>query len=203
VTETRRRAPAARARQSRQHAADAGQLHLDFDGAAPADPQRRSEAKVVRLAVVTEAAAAEARTAADWFRIGCELEGSAPAEAIDAYRRALALDSRHQDALLNLGRLWHEAGAIDEAESCYRRALALSPGEPVAAYNLGVALEDAGRLEDAAAAYEAALAADPANADACFNLAGVYERLGKSGEAVRWLKEYRRLRSEVGPADRD
>jgi tetratricopeptide (TPR) repeat protein len=71
--------------------------------------------------------------------------------------------------------------------------LALAPGDGVAAYNLGVALEDQERLEEAADAYRTALAADPDNADACYNLAGVSERLARVGEALRWLKEYRRL----------
>jgi tetratricopeptide (TPR) repeat protein len=81
----------------------------------------------------------------------------------------------------------------------YREALAAAPANPVAAYNLGVALEDQGRLDAAEAAYREALAADPGNADACYNLAGVCERLGRVSEALRWLKEYRRL---TGPSPR-
>ena len=138
------------------------------------------------------------QTAAEWFRLGCELEVTAPEEAMGVYRRVLALEPAHSDAALNLGRLLHEAGRIGEAESCYRRALASAPGDAVAAYNLGVALEDQARLQEAAAAYRTALAGDPGNADACYNLAGVCERLGEAEEALRWLKEYRRLRG-AGP----
>lgn len=174
---------------------ESGQGLLDFDVATLAAAAAPLAPRLVRQAVVREAEGPEgALSADDWFHLGCELEATSLTEAAGVYRRALVLDPRHQDALLNLGRLQHEAGELREAEACYRRVLTLSPGEPIAAYNLGVALEDRGNLAQAAEAYEAALAADPDNADACYNLAGVYERLGSGGEAVRWLKEYRRLR---------
>ncbi len=174
---------------------ESGQGLLDLDVARLAAAAAPLAPRLVRQAVVHEASGPDgALSADDWFLLGCELEATSPAEAAGVYRRALVLDAGHQDALLNLGRLQHEAGELREAEACYRRVLALAPGEPVAAYNLGVALEDRGRLAEAAEAYEAALARDPTNADACVNLAGVYERLGRGGEAVRWLKEARRLR---------
>jgi tetratricopeptide (TPR) repeat protein len=176
---------------SRSWNPESGQGVLDFEVALLAEAAAPLAPRLVREAAGPDGAL----SADDWFHVGCELETTSPAEASGVYRRALALDPHHQDALLNLGRLLHEAGELVEAESCYRRVLALAPGEPVAAYNLGVALEDRGRLAEAAEAYERALSADPANADACYNLAGVYERLGHGGDAVRWLKEYRRLRS--------
>jgi tetratricopeptide (TPR) repeat protein len=162
---------------------------LDFDVATLAAAAAPLAPRLVRDATSAQGEL----TADDWFEVGCEVEAVSPGEAARCYRRALELDARHHDALLNLGRLLHEAGELVEAESCYRRVLALAPGSAVAAYNLGVALEDQGRLEPAADAYRQAFAVDPGNADACYNLAGVYERLGLGGEAVRWLKEYRRL----------
>ncbi len=174
---------------------ESGQRLLDFEVATLAAAAAPLAPRLVRQAVVREAAGPDAALSADdWFHLGCELEATSPSEAAGVYRRALVLDPRHQDALLNLGRLQHEAGELREAEACYRRVLAISPSEPVAAYNLGVALEDRGRLTEAAEAYESAFAADTQNADACYNLAGVYERLGREPDAVRWLKEYRRLR---------
>ena len=168
---------------------ESGQGILDFEVATLAQAAAPLAPRLVRDATNREGKL----DADDWFQVGCEVEAVSPAEAAICYRRALALNDKHQDALLNLGRLLHEAGELREAESCYRRVLALVPRDGVAAYNLGVALEDQGRLEGAAEAYATALAADPGNADACYNLAGVCERLGRQGEAVRWLKEYRRL----------
>ena len=188
MSSTRRRPRAARG-------GNPGQLLLDFKVPAPPGTVPFAPRPARPAAARDAGERAGALAAADWFHFGCELEATSPAEAAGAYRRALALDPNHQDALLNLGRLQHEAGQLREAETCYRRVLAISPSEPVAAYNLGVALEDRGQLDQAAKAYEAALAADSENADACFNLAGVYERLGREPDAVRWLKEYRRLRT--------
>ncbi len=62
-------------------------------------------------------------SAEDWYELGLELEVAAPAEARDAYRRALELDAHHADAHVNLGRLLHEQGLVEEAERHYRLAL--------------------------------------------------------------------------------
>ena len=176
---------------------ESGQALLDFEVAELAAAAAPLAPRLVRSAD----AEGELSTS-EWFRLACEIEVTSAEEAIALYRRVLAADSRHGDALLNLGRLLHELGDLGEAEECYRRALALAPADAVAAYNLGVALEDQGRLADAARAYVAALGIDPDNADACYNLAGVYERLGENGEAVRWLKEYRRLAGAAPPRSR-
>lgn len=173
---------------------ESGQALLDFEVAELAQAAAPLAPRLVRDAGEPQGPA----SADDWFRLACELEPTAPTEAIGVYRRVLALEPAHQDAQLNLGRLLHEAGRLADAEACYRAALAAAPGDAVAAYNLGVALEDQGRLAEAAQAYRTALAADPDNADACYNLAGVCERLGEVGEALRWLKEYRRLTGGPG-----
>jgi tetratricopeptide (TPR) repeat protein len=174
---------------SRSWNPESGQALLDFEVAELAEAAAPLAPRLVRDATAPAGAAATD----DWLGLACELEVTSPDEAMGVYRRVLALDPTHQDALLNLGRLLHEAGRLGEAEERYRAVLAHAPGEPVAAYNLGVALEDQGRLEEAAAAYREALAGDPGNADGAYNLAGVCERLGAGEDALRWLKEYRRL----------
>jgi tetratricopeptide (TPR) repeat protein len=128
-----------------------------------------------------------------WFELGCQLEATAPEEARAAYRRALEIDPDHGDALLNLGRLFHEQGDAVAAEWYYRRALTLGSAGALATFNLGVALEDQGRLEEAMEAYSRAITLDRGNADAYYNLAGVCERLGRRKEALRYLREYRAL----------
>lgn len=166
-----------------------GQTVLDFEVAALA----------LKAAPIARRGAAEARRheheldAEDWFELGLDLEATAPSEAEDAYRRALALAAGHYDARLNLGRLRHEAGDLRAAEAHYRTAAQLHPSDPTPAFNLGVALEDRKRYEDAIVAYQSAIAADPAFADAYFNLSGVYEKLGRGASALRHLKTYRQL----------
>lgn len=133
----------------------------------------------------------EARSADDWYMLGCELESTSVEQAIDAYERAIATDPEHSDAHVNLGRMLHEEGAPAAAEPHYRAALEIDPTNETAAYNLGVALEDLGRMNDAVRAYDRALTINPEHADAHFNLAGIYERRGEKAAALRHLKAYR------------
>jgi tetratricopeptide (TPR) repeat protein len=134
--------------------------------------------------------------AEDWYEAGCQLEQISIDEARDAYEQAIAIDSTHADAHINLGRLLHEQRAPAAAETHYRAALASDPQHPIAAFNLGVALEDLGRTREAIDAYERAIEIDPLNADAHFNLAGVFERRGDKAGAVRELKAYARSRAD-------
>jgi tetratricopeptide (TPR) repeat protein len=169
---------------------ESGQILLDF-GAA--DLARRA-APVARLAPAgAREEGGDAVSAEEWFRRGCELEAADPGEAAEAYRRALALDARHADAHVNLGRLVHESGDAESAQAHYRQALASRPTDATAAFNLGVALEDLGRLTEALAAYESAVALDPGNADAHYNAASLCERLAQPANALRHLKDYRQL----------
>ncbi len=168
---------------------ESGQLVLDFSVAELA-----TRAAPVARRVVREARRAEvALDAGEWFELGSDLEAVAPAQAREAYERALALEPRHADARVNLGRLLQEDGRAPEAVGQYLAALATDPQHPTAAFNLGTALEDLGRTTDAIAAYERALEADPGFADAHYNLALLYEKVGKKRDAVRHLREYREL----------
>lgn len=166
---------------------ETGQILLDFGVADLA----RKVAPIVR-------AAARARTPAPldaeaWYRWGCDLEDAAPAEAREAYRRALAHDRDHAGAHLNLGRMLHEEGDARGAEVHYRLALASRAHRALAAFNLGVALEDQGQDDEALLAYARALESDRALADAHFNASRILERLGRGADALRHLAEYRRL----------
>src|SRR5437588_12339633 len=170
---------------------ESDQTHLDFavsDLATRAAPMARRTAQAAR-------AAEGDLDADDWYELGLELEAVEPAEARDAYRRALELDAHHADAHVNLGRLLHEEGLVQEAERHYRLALRENPEHATAAFNLGIALEDLDRPGDAVEAYRAALAVDPRLADAHYNVARLYEKGGKKAAALRHLSIYRRLTS--------
>jgi tetratricopeptide (TPR) repeat protein len=171
---------------------ESGQIQLGFavsELATRAAPMARRAAKAARRAE-------QDLSAEDWYELGLELEVAAPADARDAYRRALELDAHHADAHVNLGRLLHAQGLATEAQRHYRAALNENPEHATAAYNLGIAFEDLGRSADAIDAYRKALAADPGLADAHFNLARLYETAGKRAAALRHLSSYRRLAPE-------
>lgn len=169
---------------------ESGQLQLDF--------------KVARLAnKVTPFARRAARksrdqedhTADHWYDLGIDLETGAPAEARDAYERALALDPRHADAHVNLGLLLYQQSEVEAAVEHYRKALAIKRSHPTAAFNLGIALEDLGRTNEAIEAYRRAVESDPFFADAHFNLSSLYEKTGKRAAAIRHLKSYKELKA--------
>jgi len=132
-------------------------------------------------------------SAEDWYQWGCELEPTAPADARQAYKKALDLDPEHADAHVNLGRLYHESGDANSAEQHYRRALAIRPNDSTAIFNLGVALEDLGHAQRAFEVYEKAAKLDPGSADAHYNAACLAERIGRPAAALRHWKSYRKL----------
>jgi tetratricopeptide (TPR) repeat protein len=168
---------------------ESGQLQIDF---AVADLATRA-APVARRLHRDARRAESPLTADEWFDLGLDLEAAAPAEARDAYDRALAIEPRHADALVNLGRLLQEQGKLEQAVRHYRSALETDPKHPMAAFNLGTALEDLGRRTEAIEAYERAVEVDEAFADAHFNLARLYEAAGKPGAAIQHFRTFKAL----------
>ena len=94
-------------------------------------------------------------------------------QAVDAYRRAIALDGSDAWSMNNLGLLYLEKGFVEDALPYLAKAVMLK--ENVAAFhnNLGMALEHQGRFVAAATAYKGALTADPGYKKATKNLARV------------------------------
>lgn len=130
-----------------------------------------------------------------WFDRASELDADPVRwdEAVEAYRRVVALDPTYAAAWNNLGLLLHRMGRYGEAREAYQRALDEDGTCAEAAYNLGSLAEDTGDPELAIAHYRHALALSPAYADAHFNLAAVLARLGRREEAARHWQRYLRL----------
>ena len=83
------------------------------------------------------------------------------AEAL--YRKVLARDSNHAEALHLLGVLAYQRGKLGPALQLIERALPALAELPDAHLNYGNALRAAGRLEEAAASYRRAIALKPDN----------------------------------------
>jgi tetratricopeptide (TPR) repeat protein len=166
---------------------DSGQVLLDFD-VADLD---QSIAPLARHAA--EGTIVEGDDADGWYNLGCDLEAEDKTRARAAYQKALAVKPTHVEALVNLGRLLHEAGDLRGAEASYRKALAERPHDAVASFNLGVSLEDQGRGPEAADAYRRSIGIDASFADAHYNLGRLCERLGRRLEALQHLSTFRRL----------
>jgi tetratricopeptide (TPR) repeat protein len=127
------------------------------------------------------------------FTRGLALEPLALEEAREAYREALRLDPTAVPALVNLGRLEHEAGDLDAAEEHYRAALSIDAEERTAAFNLALVAEDRGQTRVAVQRYRQLLSIDPDHADAHHRLARLLGKLGRQSDARRHMRLYRRL----------
>jgi len=140
------------------------------------------------------------RSADDWLSAALEYEadGKKKTEAIDAYERALLVDPRNEDALINCGTLHYEGGNFERASEYFQRALALDGENALAHFNLGSVLEELGKVEEARRHLRQALSVDPDYSDAHYNLAFVCEKLASFAEAREHWQAYVRL-EPVGP----
>ena len=179
---------------------DSGQLQIAFPVADVANSvapiaRRRTEGALPSDSV-DASGSLESTSADEWYDTAVDLEAVDVAQAIEAYRRALALEPGFSDAHLNLGRLLHEAGDVSGARDAYIAALRSDDTNARAHFNLGVALEDDGADVDAVEAYRHAVELEPHLAVAHFNLARLLEAGGHDAEAIRHLREYKRLATQ-------
>ncbi|MGE5623066.1 MAG: tetratricopeptide repeat protein [Bacillota bacterium] len=119
--------------------------------------------------------------------------------ACKAFRKALAINPRHDSALINLARDHMQQGEYSEAESFVRKALAINPARVEALTNLGVIQMETKRHAEAAATLRKAVELQPGFAPAWLNL-GVAEKTLGNMEAAETC--YRRA-VELAPGAAD
>jgi len=173
------------------------------------DPRTGQTVLALDTGSLTEAAAATlvtglvrpleppAQQAETWFERASEWDAD-PAQwkdAIDAYRRVVAIDPSYAAAWNNLGLLLHRMGRYEEAREAYDTAVAQDPECAEAAYNLGSLAEDQGDVDGAIAHYRRALEVSPDYADAHFNLAASLARSGRGEDAIVHWQRYLQLDS--------
>jgi tetratricopeptide (TPR) repeat protein len=163
-----------------------GQLLLDFASEAGAS---------ARVAELPRGEGEGPRSALEWFERGCQLDSETArlGEAIDAYRRALALDPTLADAHCNLGTAHYNRGERELARAEYEAALRQDPAHREANFNLANMLEEGGRREAAVHHYKRTLEADPCFSDAHLNLALLYEKLRVTRRARDHWRRYLQL----------
>lgn len=164
-----------------------GQTVLDLD----AEGLASATAAALRTGLVRPLAP-PAEQAETWFEraSSCDDDPLHWEDALEAYRRVVALDPGYAAAWNNLGLLLHRTGRYAEAAEAYATALHADPGCCQAAYNLGSLHEDESRGEDAIREYRHALELAPDYADAHFNLAAALARAGRAAEAAPHWKRY-------------
>lgn len=100
---------------------------------------------------------------AAWIELGnLYFDTDQPRKAIEAYRRALALDPDNADVWTDLGVMYRREGNPEEAVRCFERAMAIDPRHEISRLNKGIVLlhdlkDEAGAIR----AWEELLAINP------------------------------------------
>lgn len=105
-------------------------------------------------------------------------------EADRLYRKVLAAEPRHVQALHLRGALAHAAGRNEEAVKLIGRAIAINGEAPEFHYNIGLTLWALSRRAEAAKHWERAVALNPNFAEARMNLGNALREEGRFEEAI-------------------
>ena len=106
-----------------------------------------------------------------YYTLGRYHDGSrAWVQAVDAYRKAIAIDSRHMEAHNALGVALARSGRYADAEAVLSQAVILAPALTHVRSNLGYVLMLAGRPEEAVLELKVAVLQDSGNPTAMANL---------------------------------
>jgi Flp pilus assembly protein TadD len=109
--------------------------------------------------------------------------------AVDHFRKSLAMKPADASAHYNLATTLTMAGNIDEALQSYQKALELRPDYAQAHNNLGAILFQRGQLDIAGVHLREAVRLDPRNADALDNLGRLDQRLGDPRSARQHFEQ--------------
>jgi tetratricopeptide (TPR) repeat protein len=110
------------------------------------------------------------------------------AEAIEAYKKAISLDSGYYEAYGNLGAAYAAIGKYDEAIMQFQTAIRLKPDNIENYYNLALAYENQGDVNAAARQYSLVMQRKPSLTEELNNLGVSSYKLGNMDAAI---KKYR------------
>jgi tetratricopeptide (TPR) repeat protein len=120
-------------------------------------------------------------------------------EAVEMFRKALAVNPRHLGALGALGQLAEVEGRVDEAEAWYRKALVEGPVDPMIRFNIGRMLIARRQYVEAIAELDPLKSAEhPDRARFLFGLATAHVLAGHLDEGHRYAVQARDLARERG-----
>jgi tetratricopeptide (TPR) repeat protein len=109
-------------------------------------------------------------------------------EAIEQYRRSLAIAEARVDPHYYLANLLAARGEIEEAGKHYRRAAELAPNDGAIQTRLGLFLAGQGNVDAAMVHFKRALEINPGDTLTLNNLGAALARQGKAAEALRYFR---------------
>jgi predicted TPR repeat methyltransferase len=122
------------------------------------------------------------------------------AEAVAAYEKALAIDSKCSHAYYHLAAIHSAEGRVDEAVHSYRRTITVDPNHAPALHELGNLLAAQGRRTEALDCYKRALAIKPGFFEAHERLAALLWELRDLDAALDSCRRALTLNSNYVPA---
>ena len=164
-----------------------GQMLFDFDAAEISSVRAFPQSAKSNRSVKSDEKQAEL-----WFQRGLEMEeaGSPPADAIEAYKKAVELNPSAAGALVNLGTIHYHLHKFKEAADYYQKAIDVDPRYSLAHFNLGNLCDEQGQFDRAFEHYGTALKLNPDYADAHYNVALLCEQTGDFLKATKHWKAY-------------
>jgi len=111
-------------------------------------------------------------------------EQGKPAEAIEAFRKAIEIQPDYISAHDNLGVALQQQGKLAEAIEAFRKAIDIQPDFVRAHYGLGNVLNEQGKLEEAIKAFRKAIDIQPDFVRAHYGLGNALNEQGKLEEAI-------------------
>lgn len=105
-------------------------------------------------------------------------------QAINAFRRAIALHDRFAPAYWNLGAIAYQTGDYPAARQSYQKAIELNPGDCGSRYGMALVSDTEGQVAEALTQLNEMLTRCPDNLDAMLNAATLQTRLGQPDQAL-------------------
>ena len=119
-------------------------------------------------------------------------------EAIEEYKRTIAIHQDDHKAHYNLGVVYGQQGALDTAVQSYQRAIQINPAYPNAHFNIGIIYQKQGLMGKAIGHFRKVTELDPADFEARNNLGVAYAMQGNMDKAIaEWEKV-----QEIDPQNR-
>ena len=111
-------------------------------------------------------------------------------EAIDAYKKGLAINPNHPATLANLGVALYQLGRFGEAQQQFEKALSVNPDDAATTYLLGATYLQSGDQQKAEELFKKALEIDATLPEAHFGLGTLYAMQNKKDAAIKEFETF-------------